>query len=348
MLEIDYRLICEEINFVTESNPKVQKVTGGIKNNCYQYTHGSKNFFVKKYNQDTKFAKHLSKTRCESEYAISKYLSECGCAVVKPIYCNAEMQINIFEFIHGENLFDYSEINEFFLKKIIDALVVIHKIPVFEMINGCYFFKTTKEDIVRHLNEAITFLAEIYNRSICLSDYQNIFNKMASIIIMQPQTWGNIQMHNGNIIVEKKQNKIWFVDFEKAPPHFPQLDIISFINARDYSLETDLKIIEQYLSHFPDINKTRFYYVYDLLFVIDNLRAVKKIKKNEDYYKVVWTEQDGIRKKIYKKSNSTIGLRWNKERKETIEKRLSNIRHKIYSSNELSLNFREIITKIIS
>lgn len=341
-----YRAICEDISLMGANCPKAEIVTGGIKNDCYRYLQESKVFFVKKYNQDTRYAKHLSKTRCESEFAMCKYLSQYGCAIVKPLYCSTEMQINVFEYIEGKNLFDHPNIDEFLIKLIIDELVKIHKIPVFQTIFDCSFFQTTEEDIVRHLNEAISFLKDIYKSPIQLCDYQNIFAEIASIIISQPQVFGSIQLHNGNIMVEEKGNRIWFVDFEKAPPHFPQLDLVSFINIRDYAVEIDFKIIEYYLDHFPNVDKINFYQIYDLLFVIDNLRAIKKIKKNEEQYKIIWIEQNGIRKKLYKKSDSTIGLRWNKERKESIEKRIGNIYNKIYSDNKYALELRRIASKI--
>lgn len=78
-----------------------------------------------------------------------------------------------------------------------------------------------------------------------------------------------------------------------------------------------------------------------------NIRAIKKIKKNEKQVKVLWTESGGERTKVYVPSDSTKGLEWNRTRNESVEKRLNNTFEKVYSENLLASELRKIIKDIV-
>lgn len=144
-----------------------------------------------------------------------------------------------------------------------------------------------------------------------------------------------------------KENSILFVDFEKSPPHFPQMDLISFINSRNQSIEYDFQIIEYYLEKNNIVNSDDFYYCYDLLFVIDNLRSLIKIYNNTNEKGYVWEKSDGVLTKTIQPLNNNMGNIWNKTRGESFKKRINNIFNKMYSKQKYSIIIREIVKELL-
>jgi hypothetical protein len=124
-----------------------------------------------------------------------------------------------------------------------------------------------------------------YFDNILLEKIVNEIEKMNKVI-------GNTQLHDGNVLISECGD-VSFCDFEKVCPHYPQMDIMSFINCRKISMEDEKKIIDTYIKLNNIGDSEQFYRVYNLLFIIDCLRILKKIKYNEDGLKVKWVELDG-------------------------------------------------------
>lgn len=324
---------------------QLYKVFGGLKNNCFSLDVDSKKYFVKFYNPDTQYSYHLSKTRCESEFAMCKYLNDLGCAVPKPIALYPEKLIGVYNFVDGVNLFNLDEVSLEISMNIIDELVKIHAIPVSHKIENCIFRETTVEDLERYLNDSLNFLAKYMFSDYDVNHFSKLYKEIANYIYEQKQVFGNMQMHNGNIMISA--DGVVFVDFEKSPSHFRQIDLITFLNARNWDLKKDFKLLDYYLSYFPDLDKERFYACYDLLFIIDNLRSLIKIQNNLNKVKYKWVEENGKRYKVLVKDKSELGLLWNKERKENIDRRIANIFLKKYSDSNYSNRLRGIISTIM-
>jgi hypothetical protein len=338
--EINYLEICKNVL----RNKNIVPVTGGLRNTCYKYSDGNNVLFVKAYNKDTQFSKHMSECRCVSEFYITKYLYDNQCSVAEPLFCDEKMQIGIYDFVEAKNLKKYGKVDMELCYLTMEELSKIHSLPVVYDINGCKFTDLSKEDLKRYLIDGINFLCElkyipnIYNDMSFFQDIVDEIGKMNRVI-------GNTQLHDGNVMVSN-EHSIWFCDFEKVCPHFPQMDIMSFIHCRNLLLNDEKKIIDHYIRINNIENPDLFYCVYNLLFIIDCLRILKKIKYNEDGLKVKWVEVNGKKIKKFEKTESDKGIRWNRERGESIENRLYEIQSNVYSNNELCRKLRKLVNDI--
>lgn len=336
-----YNEICNDVL----NNRNITIITGGLKNKSYLYRYGKQKFFVKVYNPKTKFSRHMNVSRCACEYQINNYLYKYECAVAKPLYYDEEKQIGIYEYIEGVNLYSYKKFNKFFYYDVINQIAKIHSVPVVNELNGCVFNNIDKDDIYRYIIDGINFLIEIFGiRDIDL-DFQ-LYTDIACEIDTENKIIGNTQLHNGNIMVAN-DNKIYLCDFEKVCPHYPQMDIMSFLNCRNLSVEKEIELIKYYISIKQIKDTKKFIMIYNLLYIIDCLRVIKKIKYNLDGYEVKWVEKDGKRQKKYEKSNSNAGEVWNRERNESIDMRIQKIMTNIYSNDTLNTKFRMHIQHIL-
>lgn len=79
-------------------NHDLEALSGGLRNTCYKYPINNDALFIKIYNKNTKYAYHLSKTRCESEFNMCNYLYENGCNVPKALYYDENENMAIFNY----------------------------------------------------------------------------------------------------------------------------------------------------------------------------------------------------------------------------------------------------------
>ena len=133
--ELNYSNVCDDVI----NNKNITVITGGLRNKCYLYQKDNTNLFIKVYNKDTKFSKHMSKSRCESEYGITKYLYDNGCNVAKPLFYSADKQIGIYEYVESMNVKTFGKLNMSLCYKVMDEISKVHKTPVVDEINGCHF-----------------------------------------------------------------------------------------------------------------------------------------------------------------------------------------------------------------
>lgn len=339
--QIDFYKICNDVL----KGKNIVSVTGGLRNTCYRYGTGESSFFVKKYNQDTKYSKHMSECRCVSEFYITKYLFDNGCSVAEPLYYSKEKQIGIYSYIDAKNIKSYGEIGMDLCKKVMDELSKIHKLPVVEEIMNCKFKNLDKDDLYRYLKDGIDFLCELKNveNTFCANElYENVVTEIEK----GKKVFGNTQLHDGNIMINDDYG-IVFCDFEKVYPHFPQMDIMSFVHCRKLSIEDEKKIIDYYIEINDIQDKELFYTIYNLLFIIDCLRVLKKIKYNSEGLKVKWINIDGKKVKTFEKTASEQGMRWNEERGESIENRISDMQNKKYSESKICNRLRELVSAVI-
>ncbi len=323
---------------------QVLELNGGLRNKCYICEDGEKVYFVKMYNREVMYSRHMSECRCVSEFFITQYLYNRGCPVAQPLYYDVRSQIGIYEYIEAKNLFDYGKIDFSVCKKVIESISTMHKIPVKTKIGNCKFVPQNGEDIYRYICDSLNFLAELCDVKFRVDT--RWAKKISNYIAQSETRWGNQQLHNGNILIND-EGKIFFCDFEKIFPHFPQLDLISFLKAREISVTEEKELLKYYLLYNNITNHKYFMDVYDLLFIIDSLRVLKKIYMNQNGLKVVWIEEKGERKKEYQKADSTIGLKWNEQRKESIDVRIKGIFNKVYSDNDYSNYMRCQVYKLL-
>lgn len=334
------------IKTITEKviSNQVLELSGGLRNKCCICEDGGKVYFVKTYNTEVMYSRHMSECRCVSEFYITQYLYSKGCSVAQPFYYDERLQIGIYEYIEAKNLFDYGKINSLMCKKVIESISAMHKIPVKTKIGRCRFVSQNEEDIYRYIIDGLKFLAELCDEEFRVDT--SWVKEISNYIAQSEPRWGNQQLHNGNILIND-EGKIFFCDFEKIFPHFPQLDLISFLKAREISVSEERELLKYYLLHNNISNHKYFMDVYDLLFIIDSLRVLKKIYMNQNGLKVVWIEKRGERRKEYQKADSTIGLQWNEQRNESIDMRINGIFNKVYSDNAYSNQMRCQVYKIL-
>lgn len=337
--DLYFEQICEDV--LQKKN--VNSVTGGLRNTSFVYNFKGQRYFVKKYNSDTKYSRHMSESKCVSEFCVTQYLFYQGCDVAKPLFYDEEKQIGIYEYLEAENLFAHGTIGQEECFKVIDSISKVHRLPVKGEIGICRFKELAKEDIYRYLCEGFEFLKEIMGKEVDID--KTFFERVAERISLNERVLGNTQLHDGNVMITN-DNRIYLCDFEKVFPHFPQMDIMSFINCRRLGLEDEKEIIDYYLRINNVQNANEFYAVYNLLFIIDSLRMIKKIKYNEDGLKVKWIEENGVRHKRYEKTDLEKGRLWNRERGESIERRLNGILKKEYSKDPQAEKLRNMVREV--
>ena len=296
--EKSYIKICED----TKKGKNIYPIKGGLRNTCYLYNDSEVKYFVKVYNEDTQYSKHMSECRCVSEFFVTKYLYDKDCHVAQPLYYDKEQKIGIYEYIEAKNIKAYGQLDMDLCFLVMCELSKIHQLPVVNEIGMCKFTDLDRDDLLRYLSNGIDFLCEIkevknaYIDSKLLDNIVNRIEKMNKVI-------GNTQLHDGNVLISEN-GEVSFCDFEKVCPHYPQMDIMSFINCRKMSIEDEKKIIDYYISINNIRDSKHFYCVYNLLFIIDCLRILKKIKYNEDGLKVKWVEVNGKKIKKFEKTKS--------------------------------------------
>jgi serine/threonine protein kinase len=304
--------------------------------------------FLKKYNPETKYASHLTTTRCQSEYVICEYLSEFTDHVVKPLFSDPDSSVNIFKFYDSINLSDLlkSEIAVKLeaMKKSTKALAEIHKISATNYIKNIEYKLIEVIDVERYFKDCLEC---IWDHNKIKRNYGSleigIMGEVFNLITENRLVWGNMNAHSDNILFDNYSHKAIYCDFEKAYPHAQHIDLISLIFNKGLSKNEIDQLVQYYTTEMNISNTNHFMQTLDLFSIMENLRAIRRIILAQKEIIPRWIMTNGKQEKLYIKDEQGGTKLWSEKRGENIDSRLSNIYDYTFYRSQYSDYLRSVI-----
>ena len=309
---------CNELKVINGKINEIKRVQTGKRNECYIINTNNRKIFCKVFNKNLRFASQFNKTRYYIENKTLDFLRQKGCAVPKVIYSDKKNETLFLEFISGKNLKNYikdvdKKAEKVIIQKVIDQLIKIHSIEIKkEDFKDVVFKRLEKNDYYQSIMKTIYLMEEFFNNKIEVSNtIKEWIYDIAKILSQQKVTYGHFELHQDNIIVNNKN--VYLIDFEKFHPHIPYIDLISLLMNGNIEKNKFMEYIEYYKCKAKILDEKSFCEVLDLVNLYYNLKIINMIIRNSLGYETIWEEENGEKIKKIRKTESKFGIVWNKQ-----------------------------------